>query len=111
MKGAFLYKIYVIKLVLFLFKKYFLNAEYDNDYYALIMYNFYMSKKAERIIKDVNATMALEGMPLSDFDIELISKVIDGEITREEAIRLFNVNLEWLFLKSSIGYSYKDKKE
>jgi hypothetical protein len=57
------------------------------------MYNIYMSKKAERIIKDVNATMALEGMPLSDFDIELISKVVDGEITREEAIRLFNVNL------------------
>lgn len=52
-----------------------------------------MSKKAERIIKYVNATMALEGMPLSDFDIELISKVVDGEITREEAIRLFNVNL------------------
>ena len=52
-----------------------------------------MSKKAERIIKDVNATMALEGMPLSDFDIELISKVVDGEITREEAIKLFNVSL------------------
>ena len=52
-----------------------------------------MSKKAERIVKDVNATMALEGMPLTDFDIELISKVIDGEITREEAFKIFNSSL------------------
>lgn len=57
------------------------------------MYNIYMSKKAEKIIKDVNATMALEGMPLSDFDIELISKVVDGEITREEAFRQLNASL------------------
>lgn len=57
------------------------------------MYNENMSKKAEKIIKDVNATMALEGMPLSDFDIELISKVVDGEITREEAFRLLNASL------------------
>lgn len=57
------------------------------------MYNIYMSKKAEKIIKDVNATMSLEGMPLSDFDIELISKVIDGEITREEAFRQLNASL------------------
>lgn len=57
------------------------------------MYNIYMSKKAEKIIKDVNATMSLEGMPLSDFDIELISKVVDGEITREEAFRQLNASL------------------
>ena len=57
------------------------------------MYNKSMSKKAEKIIKDVNATMSLEGMPLSDFDIELISKVVDGEITREEAFRQFNASL------------------
>ena len=57
------------------------------------MYNKNMSKKAEKIIKDVNATMSLEGMPLSDFDIELISKVVDGEITREEAFRQFNASL------------------
>ena len=57
------------------------------------MYNENMSKKAEKIIKDVNATMSLEGMPLSDFDIELISKVVDGEITREEAFRLLNASL------------------
>lgn len=57
------------------------------------MYNENMSKKAEKIIKDVNATMSLEGMPLSDFDIELISKVVDGEITREEAFRQLNASL------------------
>lgn len=48
-----------------------------------------MSDKAKKIIKDVNATMSLEGMPLSDFDVDLLSKVIDGEITREEAFALF----------------------
>ena len=52
-----------------------------------------MSKKAQEIIKDVNATMALEGMPLTDFDIELLSKTIDGEITREEAIEIFNAHV------------------
>lgn len=57
------------------------------------MYNENVSKKAEKIIKDVNATMSLEGMPLSDFDIELISKVVDGEITREEAFRQLNASL------------------
>jgi hypothetical protein len=57
------------------------------------MYNKNVSKKAEKIIKDVNATMSLEGMPLSDFDIELISKVVDGEITREEAFRQLNASL------------------
>lgn len=57
------------------------------------MYNKNVSKEAEKIIKDVNATMSLEGMPLSDFDIELISKVVDGEITREEAFRQLNASL------------------
>lgn len=57
------------------------------------MYDKNMSKRAEKIIKDVNATMSLEGMPLSDFDIELISKVVDGEITREEAFRQLNASL------------------
>ena len=57
------------------------------------MYTIFMSKKAEQIIKEVNATMSLEGTPLSDFDIELISKVIDGEITREEAFKIFNTSI------------------
>ena len=52
-----------------------------------------MSKKAEQIIKDVNATMSLEGLPLSDLDIDLFSKIIDGEITREEAFAIFNAKL------------------
>ena len=57
------------------------------------MYTIFMSNKAEQIIKEVNATMSLEGMPLSDFDIDLISKVIDGEITREEAFKIFNASI------------------
>ena len=52
-----------------------------------------MSEKVKEIIKDVNATMALEGMPLTDFDVELIAKLIDGEITREEAFRLLKMHL------------------
>ena len=52
-----------------------------------------MSKKAEEIVKRVDASMSLDGMPLSDFDIELISKVIDGELTREESFEIFNKSL------------------
>jgi len=59
----------------------------------VFVYNTPMSKKAEQIIKEVNATMSLERMPLSDFDIELISKVIDGEITREEAFKIINFSI------------------
>ena len=59
----------------------------------VFVYHISMSKKAEQIIKEVNATMSLEGMPLSDFDIELISKVIDGEISREEAFKIFNASI------------------
>ncbi len=49
-----------------------------------------MSSKAEKFLKDVNATMELEGMPLMGFDMDLIARVIDGVITREEAIAIFN---------------------
>lgn len=52
-----------------------------------------MSKRAEKIIKDVNATMALEGLALTDLDIDLLSKTIDGEISREEAFAIFNAHL------------------
>lgn len=38
------------------------------------MNNKNMSKRAEIIIKNVNATMLLEGMPLSDFDIDAKDK-------------------------------------
>lgn len=41
-------------------------------------------------MKEVNATMALEGLALSALDIDLFSKTIDGEITREEAFGIFN---------------------
>ena len=45
------------------------------------------------MIKEVHATMALEGLALTDFDIDLLSKKADGEITREEAFALFNARL------------------
>lgn len=48
-----------------------------------------MSEKAEQIIKDVNATMALEGMPLSVEDRELIARIVD-EITIDEAIAILD---------------------
>ena len=40
-------------------------------------------KLIEEQIKAVNATMSLEGMPLTDFDIDLFRKVAKGEITTE----------------------------
>lgn len=49
-----------------------------------------MSKHAEESVKNVNATMALEGMPLSESDIELISKIADGILTIDDAIAILN---------------------
>ena len=60
-----------------------------DDYTYVLCYNKCMSDKAEKIIKEVNATMSLEGMPLSELDIELFGKIIDGELTREEAFKIF----------------------
>lgn len=48
-----------------------------------------MSNKAEEIIKNVNATMSLEGMPLTEDDKDLIAKIVD-EITIDEAINILN---------------------
>ena len=48
-----------------------------------------MSEKAEKIIKEVNATMSLEGMPLDDDNKELIARIVD-EITIDEAIDILN---------------------
>ena len=49
-----------------------------------------MTDHAKEIIKYVNATMALEGMPLSDEDIEMVTKIADSELTIDEAIALLN---------------------
>ena len=46
-----------------------------------------MSKRAEEIIKSVNATMSLEGMPLSEENKQLIARIVD-EITIDEAIEI-----------------------
>lgn len=45
-------------------------------------------KQIEEQIKAVNATMSLEGMPLNDFDMELLRRVAKGEISNDEAISL-----------------------
>lgn len=49
-----------------------------------------MSKYAEEIITKVNATLALEGLPLNDDDKEFLAKYIDGEYSLEEAIAILN---------------------
>ena len=49
-----------------------------------------MSKKAEETIKRVNASMTLEGMPLTQDDIDMGAAIVDGELTIEEAIAILN---------------------
>ena len=44
-------------------------------------------QKKEKIIANVNGTMALEGMPLTDEDKQRIKDILDGKITTEEAIQ------------------------
>ncbi|MDR1299850.1 MAG: hypothetical protein LBJ84_06340 [Oscillospiraceae bacterium] len=41
----------------------------------------------ERIIGEVNGTMAIEGMPLTDDDKICIRRVLNGEVPLEEMIR------------------------
>jgi len=41
---------------------------------------------AERIIGEVNGTMAIEGMPLTDEDKKCIRRVLNGEVSLEEMI-------------------------
>ncbi len=40
----------------------------------------------ERIIENVNATMNMEGLPLSDVDRERVKECIEGKITFQDAI-------------------------
>lgn len=42
--------------------------------------------KNERIIENVNATMSMEGMPLTQEDRELAVSCLEGKIDFEEAI-------------------------
>ena len=49
-----------------------------------------MTDHAKETVKYVNATMSLEGMPLSDEDIEMVAKIVDGELTIDDAIALLN---------------------
>ena len=59
-----------------------------------------MKNKTAQIIKEVDATMSLEGESLSELDKELYAKIIEDELTREEAFEIF---------KKRIGYEDKVK--
>ena len=49
-----------------------------------------MSKHAQEVVRNVNATLSLEGMPLNNDDIDLVSKIADGDLTIEDAIAILN---------------------
>ncbi len=40
----------------------------------------------ERIIENVNATMGMEGMPLSDEDRERVKECIEGKVSFQSAV-------------------------
>ena len=45
-----------------------------------------MSDKAKKIIEEVNATMSLENMPLSEDDKRNIELIVTGKLTVDEVI-------------------------
>ena len=44
-------------------------------------------QEKQRIIANVNGTMSLEGMPLTETDKQRIKDILDGKITADEAIQ------------------------
>ena len=44
-------------------------------------------QEKEKIIANVNGTMSMEGMPLTEADKQRIHDILDGKITAEEAIQ------------------------
>lgn len=52
---------------------------------------YVMSDKIKIIIDDVNATMRLEGMPLTTSDKDMLRRCLNGDTTfEEERQRIFN---------------------
>ncbi|MGX8832960.1 antitoxin VbhA family protein [Amedibacillus sp. YH-ame6] len=47
-----------------------------------------MGQKAEEIIRKVNGTMAMEGMPLTEDDKAMLRRCIDGISTPEQEIAM-----------------------
>lgn len=43
-------------------------------------------QEKQRIIANVNGTMSIEGMPLTETDKQRIKDILDGKITADEAI-------------------------
>lgn len=44
-------------------------------------------QRKQQIIKNVNGTMSIEGMPLTEEDKQRIKDILDGKIKAEEAIQ------------------------
>ena len=55
-----------------------------------MVYYLCMSKHAEDVIKKVNATLSLEGLPLSEEDKLFIADFVDGKYSMEEAVAILN---------------------
>ena len=49
--------------------------------------DYIFAPDAERLIEMVNATMAMENMPLTDEDKDRLRAILRGEITAEETVR------------------------
>ena len=50
-------------------------------------FSYMFAPDAERLIEMVNATMAMESMPLTDEDRDRLRAILRGEITAEETVR------------------------
>jgi hypothetical protein len=46
-----------------------------------------MARDSERLIGEVNGTMAMEGMPLTDEDKDRLRLILRGEVTADEMVR------------------------
>lgn len=44
-------------------------------------------KDVEKIIDEINGTMAMEGMPLTDDDKKMLRKCITGEVSTDEMVK------------------------
>lgn len=44
-------------------------------------------EKADKIIDEINGTMAMEGMPLTDEDRDMLRECITGKTTPDEMVR------------------------
>lgn len=72
------------------------DSQQFSAYYLGIIINIKevtMSDKTKKIIEEVNATMSLENMPLSEKDKTNIELIVTGKLTVDEVIN--NIKLEY----------------